>query len=209
MNQPKTTVLITGFGPFPGTKDNPSAVLVNHLAQENLAAARHDFRPVFEILLTDWRQMPSALLQAYNRHRPDLALHLGYAARAEGFQLETTGHNRTCEQPDIAGREGTGAPVIAGGPATLKTSLPVDELEKQLSARGLSVMHSDDAGRYLCNMAYYLALHHAPARKALFVHIPAIKTENGLFPKNHQGENHLDLAEAHKGLLAIIRALVN
>lgn len=60
----------------------------------------------------------------------------------------------------------------------LQTSLPVNEIVKNLSKMGYDVMPSDDAGRFVCNFVYYHSLWFAERNriKSLFVHVPLFST---------------------------------
>lgn len=47
----------------------------------------------------------------------------------------------------------------------------------------LNVNYSFNAGSYLCNRSYYLALNKAVNKKALFIHFPLIKEQGGKWEK--------------------------
>lgn len=209
MSRQKTNILITGFGPFPGTSDNPSSYLAKTIAKTPLTKQLADVEISSEVLPTDWQKITPALNTAFDKYRPDIALHLGYAQTSPGFQLETTAYNQTCNNEDVAGVAGSCHPICTNSPAQLATTLPLNKLANQLSASGLNATSSDDPGRYLCNMAYYLSLNRSPACASLFIHIPAIKTGKGLIPKNHEGSNQLTLEEARHGIEVIVEALIN
>ena len=72
------SILLTGFGAFPGIPDNATARLVPVLA----GAARTAFPDHCvhaEILKTEWADAPARVEQLLAEHRPDLALHFGVA----------------------------------------------------------------------------------------------------------------------------------
>ena len=60
----------------------------------------------------------------------------------------------------------------------VQTSLPVQEITKELVKKGYDVMTSDDAGRFVCNYVYYHSLRFAEQNgiKSLFVHVPLFLT---------------------------------
>jgi len=57
----------------------------------------------------------------------------------------------------------------------------------------------------LCNKLYFLSL--ARDLPALFVHIPALQTADGLFPRSHEGNNILTIAQAIEGLTIMARIM--
>ncbi len=204
MSKQLPTLLITGFGPFPGAPQNPSQILVEALAeQKNTGAINANI--IYGLLPTHWQKLGLALAQLFAEHRPDFSVHLGYSANSPGFCLETTAYNETCAQPDVDGHAGSCDPVLKKKPLQLTSNLPLEIIEQELSAAGFNAMISNDPGRYLCNMSYYLSLARSPA--SLFVHIPALKTNAGLAPKGHEGDNHLSLRDACNGLVVIAGSL--
>lgn len=170
------TVLLTGFGSFPGVEHNATADLVPRLAK----AARRRFRSRrfrFAILPTDWQHAPARLAALYRDMQPDLILHFGVSRQATGFVIEKMGHNRCSDTADVSGLRPPSTSLSELGPPTLQTRLPTDTVLARLAAKGLPVSASDDAGGYLCNAVLYRSLlycdtaPHAP--RAGFVHVPA------------------------------------
>lgn len=64
--------------------------------------------------------------------------------------------------------------------AATQTSLPVDEIVKALVNMGYEVIHSNNAGRFVCNYVYYHSLLFAERHKikSIFVHVPLFYTIN-------------------------------
>lgn len=214
MSQPIATILITGFGPFPGAPDNPSGHLVNTMAKRFGQKRLMGAEIAFGVLPTHWQNVGPELDKLFTKHEPNFTLHIGYAAISNGFQLESTAYNQTCAEADVEGVKGSCGSVIDGHRAQLTSALPLDKVEKRMSASGFSVSRSDNPGRYLCNMAYFLALSRSGSvstdreRSSLFIHIPAIQTHKRLIPEGHQGEHHLSLEEACQGLELIMTILL-
>ena len=97
-----STILLTGFGPFPGVPENMSAVLVERLA----AVAQRKFPKhhiVSDVLPAEWVAAPKRLARLYTREQPHLALHFGVSKRAKGFVIETQGRNECRNAPDARG----------------------------------------------------------------------------------------------------------
>lgn len=171
----RQTILLTGFGPFPGTPDNLSARLVPEVAKR--AARRfHAHNIVHAIFPTEWTQATRQLSDLYDRHRPKLVLHFGVSDRATGFTIETTAHNRCASTADAAGCLPSAPQVEPGGVESLATRLPAAKIVAHLTSMNLPATLSPDAGSYLCNTVFYRTLHHAVAlpraAHAGFIHIP-------------------------------------
>jgi pyroglutamyl-peptidase len=203
----RATILLTGFGPFPGVPDNASALLVPKLA--HLVARRfRAHRVVARILPTEWEAVPDRLAAHYARERPCLGLHFGVSERASGFVIETLARNVRDALPDAAGAMPRAACVVEKGPECLTTNLPTEEIVARLGALGLPACLSNDAGAYLCNTALYTALALAdegPRTPAIgFVHIPVSLERRGN-GKPVRGRR-LDWEGALAGGLEIIRA---
>jgi len=171
----RLSVLLTGFGPFPGVARNASADLAGELAC--LARRRHpQVQFVEHILPVDWNEAPLALSRLLLSHRPSIALHFGVSARATGFVLETLARNITTNVPDESGRVAASSILIAGDRPQRTTTLPVRRILRSLVDAGYPAQLSQDPGRYLCNAVMFHSLRHAvramPRTRAGFIHIP-------------------------------------
>lgn len=213
----KPTVLITGFGPFPGVPQNASARLARELATQ--ARRRHpDFRFVAAVLPVSWDAAPHRLARLIERTNPVLALHFGVSKRAGGFVLETLARNRAVPRPDHEGRAPVSSALVPGGRRELSATLPAATLAKALRTLDLETRLSKNAGTYLCNAVLYRSLAQAAARKkhrgqpghaALFVHIPV---ETGRTAKKRTSPDkgpaaaRLSWADARAGAHALLAA---
>jgi len=173
----RDTILLTGFGPFPGVSENASARLVPKLA--HLAARRFSaHRVVSRILPTEWDKAPERLKAYYVREQPKLVLHFGVSRAATGYVIETVARNSCRPAEDAAGVLPKGARVLADGPETIPARLPVEDILKRLHAIGVAAVTSDDAGGYLCNALLYHSLLLAAERERVegvgFFHIPEV-----------------------------------
>jgi len=171
----RTTVLITGFGPFPGVPVNATMRLVPELA-ERAQRAFAGVRFASAILATEWLAAPQRLDRLIAEVHPDLALHFGVSGRARGFEIETRAANRCAGQADASGALPPASAVRHGGAAHLRAGLPVPYLVARLRRRGIPAFVSRDAGEYLCNATLYHALiraREAPGRRVGFIHVPA------------------------------------
>jgi pyroglutamyl-peptidase len=172
----RPTILLTGFGPYPGVPANASAVLVPRLAN----AARtlfpsHDV--VSEILPTEWVGAPQRMRSLLDEVQATLVLHFGVSQDAAGFELELIGRNLRTSLQDAIGALPDSEHVIAAGPELLAATLPAERIMARLVRLGLPCRTSDNAGSYLCNAVLYHSLsaaHEAPEPyPAGFIHVPA------------------------------------
>ena len=169
----RTTVLLTGFGPFPKVPTNATMTLVPKLAK----AARTLFpgvRFISEILATEWIAAPARVDRLIVEHRPDIILHFGVSSRARGFEIESRGCNACVTAPDAGGVLPRTACVRDGGEQFLPSRVPVNEIVRRLRLQQLPAYRSWNAGAYLCNATLYhvLAETDGGVGQAGFVHIP-------------------------------------
>ncbi len=175
-----STILITGFGPFPGMPENASALFAVKLA--HLAARRfRGRRVVSRVLATEWEGAPKRLAELYRRERPKLALHFGVSEGTTGFAVETTARNVRSPLADASGAKPASSWISRDGPEAIVCPLPYAEIVARLTAQGLPAHISEDAGAYLCNAVFYAALAQCSGpsarTRAGFVHIPAALLE--------------------------------
>ncbi len=210
MSRRKKTILLTGFGPFPGVPVNISSVFAEHLA----VAARAAFGGadiLFAPLPTVWRQAPVQLEQLYFRHNPDIALHFGVSHQAHALTIESRAHNRA-DRCDALGDGPVLDILTPDGPNETNVTIPTGRLIARLRRQGIPAVLSHDAGNYLCNATLY---HSLELMRTLgtegqcgFVHLPtALPTANrntGARPVHRQ----LSFESALNGGLLIVAALL-
>ena len=203
----RTSVLITGFGPFPGVPSNATMLLLPQLAQ--LAPRSFpDVRFAFEVLPTEWSAGPRRLQVLLAEAAPDLAVHFGVSSRARGFEIEQRARNACAATPDAAGALPAGAGVLSVGPPYLSASLPLRHIVVRLRRLGIAAFISRDAGAYLCNAALYHSLLCAKdaagcGRRVGFVHIPATLARGGA-NRGRSGACPLTWQQALDGALEIL-----
>lgn len=173
-------VLITGFGPFPGVPDNPSAWLAEMVAADPQG---HDCHLHAEILPTEWDSVAARAPQLFEALQPRVLLHFGLCRYAQGFRIERAAHNRILPRADMTGALPETRTILPNGPDRLDTDFPVASLAAHLRTRGLAAASSRSAGRYLCNFLYYRSLAWAAEQErpplACFVHIPPLASLGG------------------------------
>ena len=171
------TILVTGFGPFPGAPFNPTGPLVERLARlRRLALANEKF--VLHIFPTSYAAVDRDLPKLIERHKPDALLMFGLAPRARTLRIETRARNTVSLLPDAGGIALRRLTIAAGGPAALAMPAPARRLLAAVRAAGVPATLSRDAGRYLCNYLCWRAAEAAGKkggpRLAAFVHVPKI-----------------------------------
>lgn len=164
------SVLLTGFGHFPGVERNPSGEVARALAGREVGG----LRVVAATLDVSWARAPQQLDAARAQHGPWAVLSLGVAP-GEELRLEHVARNRdSAALPDVDGVPGAGGPIRPGAAALLASRLPLAAFAQALAAAGLPARASDDAGGYLCNHLFYeLLLRHAGGPCG-FVHVPTL-----------------------------------
>jgi pyroglutamyl-peptidase len=166
----RPVLLVTGFGPFPGVPANPSAVLARRLARlRRPALAPFDVK--LAVLPTRWDGL-DGLGTLIAREKPAAVLLLGVAARRRQVSIEARAVNGARAAPDAAKAHPPG-PLLAPGEAPVRTaSARLAPLLAALGRHGVPAHLSRDAGRYLCNAAYFRALVAAGRAPVVFVHLP-------------------------------------
>ncbi|TWH01285.1 pyroglutamyl-peptidase [Mesorhizobium sp. J18] len=170
-------ILVTGFSVFPGAPVNPTEKVIERLRGDAVWLARHgNIR--LEVLPVEYGQIPGRLEALGNEFAPDIAIHFGLSAKAEGFTLERLARNEIAAgRPDNAGCLPELTQIVGGG-GDIAATLPVKAIQEALVARNLPVSLSDDAGGYLCNYLFYHSCGQVCAGfapdMAGFIHVPPL-----------------------------------
>jgi pyroglutamyl-peptidase len=204
-------LLLTGFEPFGTLAENPAASIVNELSRR--AAERPDHYPALRvaILPTEFGKAERAIRELLLSDVPDVLLALGVAPRAHGLRLERTARNRdNADLPDNAGEQRKMTPIVAGGPETYTSTLPIAEMQTALEQLGVAVAVSDDAGGYVCNHVFYAARHAIDNRRLAvqcgFVHVPLCTEQVAADPAG-QAQGTLPRAKLVEAVECCIRVL--
>jgi pyroglutamyl-peptidase len=173
------TVLITGFGPFAGAPHNPTARLAKALARCRRPALARIER-IAHVFRTSYAAVERELPDLMKCHRPDLVLLFGLAQRTPYLRVETRASNRRASLfSDVDGMHPPSV-IRPGGPAIISASAPEPALQAARRA-DVPVRLSIDAGKYVCNFAYWQALELARdcGAVAQFVHVPKVRGPQG------------------------------
>lgn len=175
-----TTILITGFTPFPGAPENPTAALIEAIEAGHIKSS--DGVTLASCLLpTEFSASWKVFQQALADVKPDATLQFGLSAKATGFTLECIARNQMASAlPDNSGFRPDDQMIEQGGPLVLPTGLPLEDIYEALTAQGLPAEYSESAGAYVCNHLFYktmsLPRDTRPAC-AGFIHIPYLEEQ--------------------------------
>lgn len=183
------TILITGFGRFPGAPVNPSGLMATGLARRRRPALAGT-RRVAHVFATRYEAVDRELPDLLARESPDIVVMFGVATRARRLRIEQYARNRIALFPDAGGFRPT-THTIAPQRDALRNPLPIARLVKAARTAGVPAAPSRHAGAYLCNYIYWRALE-AAARPdgpglVIFIHVPPVG--RGKRPKSRQTEN--------------------
>ncbi|HYC17381.1 MAG TPA: pyroglutamyl-peptidase I [Pseudolabrys sp.] len=200
-----TTILVTGFGPFPGAPFNPTGPLVERLARLRRPALA-DVRIVPHVFETSYAAVDRELPDLLDRHKPDALLMFGLAPRAKTLRIETRARNAATHLRDVSGQTLRRRLIVGGGPSALPLPARSRHLLGSVRDTRIPVVLSRDAGRYLCN---YLCWRAAEAtagngpRAAAFIHVPPV-ARTIRRPGKRRRLTHDDLLRAGSRLLVAL-----
>ncbi len=200
------TILLTGFGPFPGAPYNPTAPLVARLARQRRPALA-DVTIVPHVFPTSYVAVDRDLPKLIARHKPVALLMFGLATRARLLRIETRARNALARLPDVTGHARRGA-IVAGGAPHSALAAPARRLLAAARGARVPAALSRDAGRYLCNYLCWRAAE-AAAQKGgpqvtAFIHVSPVRRRP--VPRTPTKNRHLtaaDLARAGRALLHV------
>ena len=199
-----TRVLLIGFGPFPGAPVNPSASLVKMLARRQRPAfaaldiSTHVFATAYAAVDHD---LPRLFIT-----KPDVVLIFGLAARRRHLCIETRARNAiSLLFPDASGFRPQHGVIARGEPPSRHGNAPFARLLSAARCRAVPARLSRDAGRYLCNYAYWCALERGDGGPLVqFIHIPSAR----LAPRRRSKQPEPSLAALAGSAEAVLIALV-
>lgn len=203
-----TTILVTGFGMFPGAPYNPTTPLVKRLACLRRPALAN-VKVVAHVFPTSYAAVDRELPRLIASHKPDVLLMFGLAGRTPTLRIETRARNALALMPDVAGATPRGRSIAIGLPAQVLPA-PTRHLLRAARAARVPVVLSRDAGQYLCNYLCWHAARSARAagvpRLAAFVHVPPTRRHARPLGKGKRRLTLADLTRAGSRLLVALAA---
>ncbi len=172
----RPTVLITGFGSFPGAPFNPSGLLALRLARRRRPALADAVR-IAHVFRTSYAAVEHELPALVARHQPDVILMLGLATRSRHLRIETRATNRRSVLfADVDGCRPERPAIRPGAEFALRGRASAARLLVAAGSAGVCAKLSRDAGKYLCNFSYWRALECAGSVDlwplVQFLHVP-------------------------------------
>ncbi len=157
------TFLVTGFEPFREHRTNSSwdaLALLSPTWPDSIVARR---------LPVDHRAAHAQLRLALEELEPRAVLLTGLA-KGRAFRMERCARRPLELEPELGMEE-------------LPGRWPWEEMQRALEASGVEAIHSDDAGRYVCESTYWSLLSYrgrAAPEFAAFLHVPHESEEYGI-----------------------------
>ena len=200
------SVLITGFGPFPGAPVNPTEQIVRNFARMKRLRGHKLATHVFA---TSYAAVDRNLPRLIAKHRPRALIMFGLAANTPHIRIETLAHNDVSRQHvDVTGKKPKGSAIRPSRAAALRGRAPFTQLVNAARAAGVKAQRSEDAGRYVCNYVYWRAIEAAQKpggpKRVVFVHVPELRS--GKVPGGLVGL-HLLMRAAQRIAAAVINGL--
>ena len=151
----KKTV-ITYFEPFGGKKTNASKEVVLALDVNHEKVS----------LPVSWKRSLPILNEIIDSN-PRYLFMVGEAGDYPDVTVELVARN-ICAGVDEDGNKKDKERILRATPKTIKTNFNIDEIP---------FTNSDNAGRFLCNYVYYIALLRSEVTKVIFIHVPYIHSK--------------------------------
>jgi pyroglutamyl-peptidase len=208
------TILLTGFGRFPGAPDNPSSQIARKLASIRRPAFAGTKR-MAHVFATTYAAVDQQLPALILRHRPDAIVMFGLSARTKHIRIELEARNRMLNLfPDAAGFSPRTQTIRNSGPAIVRGRAPFSRLVAAARSTGMAAALSRNAGSYVCNYCYWRAvdgtvspdLPNVRPKVIVFVHVP--KARGGARPVSRSSRRVPALAHLVKAGEAVLAAVV-
>lgn len=195
-------ILVTGFGPFPHVRVNPTTILASAVAAR---LTRMGWKARALVLETSYSGGLPRLAKRLDKKQPRAVLMLGLAPRARCVRVELFGRGRASTlHPDVSGSTpGQDTARTPGLPA--RTTASPQSALACLRQAGIRARLSPSAGRYLCDASYALALRSAgdDTTPVLFVHVPWLRPGPGRRPAGRVADFRPGQARLSDALAAI------
>ena len=169
-------LLVTGFGPFPGVRHNPSGQIALAVGR-SARLKRQGVRIAAHELIVTYTALPD-LVELIDREKPDAILMFGIAARTRQPRLERRGENRTRPlSVDASGTRPKSRKLDETAPLIRNVRVALEPLRLVIQQQGFKPTLSNNAGAYLCNAVLFTALGEKPDAPCIFVHVPKLSRD--------------------------------
>ena len=176
-----TRVLVTGFEPFGGASLNPSQLLVEELAKQELPG----IDLITAILPVEFDRATEILLAKIQEFSPSVVITFGQADGRSSITPEKIAIN--LDDARIADNSGDARKqkeIVAGGADGYFSTLPVEKIVSALNEAGVPANLSLSAGSFVCNHIFYRMQHALLGQgiKSGFIHLPLVPEQSAEFP---------------------------
>ncbi|KAM7414516.1 hypothetical protein PAMA_019365 [Pampus argenteus] len=165
----RETVVVTGFGPFRQFLVNTSWKAAQGL---KLIGLGEQIDVYIKEVVVSYIKAQQIIAEIWQTLKPKFAVHLGISRGSRVIILEQTGKNSGYRDRDVCGFCPESHCCMEGGPEKLDSVINMRAVSKHFKQAEIDVIYSRDAGRYLCDFAYYCSLYHGQGRAAL-IHVPS------------------------------------
>jgi pyroglutamyl-peptidase len=170
---PRCSILLTGFGPFGGYRENSSQRVVESVS----TTLRGRTELVYEILPTEFRAAGNRMQALLVRHRPKICICMGLKYDADAVILEKRAQNLDdADIADNAGEERRGQIISPNPPEFFESNLPFEAISAALTNHQIPSRLSDSAGNFVCNHVFYIVAELlrsiSPNARFGFIHMP-------------------------------------
>ncbi|XP_069077550.1 pyroglutamyl-peptidase 1-like protein [Pleurodeles waltl] len=158
------------FGPFRNYIVNSSWEAVKELAQLGISTNVDLHTLELPVLYSKCKQQ---VVKIWETLHPTLAVHVGLAPSAKAVILEQCGRNKGYADRDVAGFRPEEGCCVPQGPERIESVVHTRTVCRKTARSWADVIYSRDAGRYICDYAFYCSLYYGRGRAAL-VHMPPL-----------------------------------
>jgi pyroglutamyl-peptidase len=165
-------ILVSAFEPFGKELINPALEILKLLPDQILN------QPVIKLKIPTVRyKSVEAIIEAIERHRPDVVLGLGQAGGRLDITIERIGIN--VDDYGIEDNEHnmpTDEKIEKHGPDAYFVNLPIKDMMHKLRDEGIASSISNTAGTFVCNHVIYSIRHYCESKqlriRSGFIHVP-------------------------------------
>ncbi len=167
-------LLLTGFEKFAHHKDNPTQQLAFSLNNRII----NNIKIQSVVLPVEYAKAASQIIELVKSDQFDFVLSLGLAADRNEITPELIAINYAhADIPDNSGIIKTYSKINEQSKESFFSTLPIDQMIKNLNKNKIDAKLSTTAGSYVCNTVMYTSLQtiarNKLATKSGFIHIPA------------------------------------
>ena len=197
-------ILLTAFEPFGGESVNPALEAMKRI-DEQIGEAQ-----IVKIEVpTSFCRADKTVTQAIDVDNPDVVIMLGQAGGRTAITPEKIAVNfKAAKIPDNDGCMPFGEQIIKNAVDNYESTLPIDDIVKNIKNTGVPAEISNSAGTYVCNCLFYSVMHYIVTSgktiKAGFIHVPYEMSQ----VKNKPDVFAMTLDDIVKGLEVAIKTTI-